>query len=69
MIETSKKFSKEIPFVRIDFYEVNNQIKFKEITFTPSIKFLTDGYNSYPGTKLDIGKLRSCIKIYFFLLE
>lgn len=35
MIELSEKLSKDIPFVRIDFYEVNNKIKFGEITFYP----------------------------------
>jgi len=31
----SKKLSKEIPFVRVDLYEINNEIYFGEMTFYP----------------------------------
>jgi TupA-like ATPgrasp len=33
MIELSKKLSRDFPHVRVDFYYVNNQIKFGEMTF------------------------------------
>lgn len=35
MIEFAKKLSKEIPFVRVDFYETNEQLYFGELTFYP----------------------------------
>ena len=33
MIELSKKISKEIPHVRVDFYEINGKVYFGELTF------------------------------------
>jgi hypothetical protein len=36
MIEYSKKLSVGFPFVRVDFYEVNGQPIFGEMTFTPA---------------------------------
>ena len=35
MVEFSKKISKSIPFVRIDWYEINGKLYFGEITFYP----------------------------------
>lgn len=35
MLYLSEKLSKDIPFVRVDFYYVNNKIYFGELTFTP----------------------------------
>jgi hypothetical protein len=35
MVELAEFLSKEIPFVRIDFYNINGQIYFGEFTFTP----------------------------------
>lgn len=35
MIELAEFLSEEIPFVRVDFYETNNQIYFGELTFHP----------------------------------
>ena len=36
MIEISKNVSKEFPFVRVDFYECNNEPILGELTFTPA---------------------------------
>lgn len=36
MLEYSKKLSKEFPFVRADFYEVDSKPVFGELTFTPA---------------------------------
>lgn len=33
MIEVAKKLSKPFPFVRVDFYQIDNQIKVGELTF------------------------------------
>ena len=35
MVELAEKLSAGIPFVRVDFYEVDNQIYFGELTFFP----------------------------------
>lgn len=35
MIDISKKLSKNIPFVRVDLYNIENQIYFSELTFSP----------------------------------
>ena len=39
MIELAKILSKGIPFVRVDFYEVNGKIYFGELTFFPGCGF------------------------------
>ncbi|MFV8808138.1 ATP-grasp fold amidoligase family protein [Aerococcus urinaeequi] len=39
MIELAEKLAKNIPFVRVDFYEVNNQLIFGEMTFYPGAGF------------------------------
>lgn len=35
MLELSKKLSRDIPFVRVDWYEIDNKIFFGELTFYP----------------------------------
>lgn len=39
MIELAEKLSADIPFLRVDFYEVNKQIYFGELTFFPASGF------------------------------
>ena len=39
MIELSKQLSANIPFLRVDFYEINNSIYFSELTFFPGSGF------------------------------
>lgn len=39
MLDIAKKLSKDIPFVRIDLYDIKNKIYFGEITFYPSAGF------------------------------
>lgn len=36
MVEYAKLLSKDIPFLRVDLYEINNKIYFSELTFFPS---------------------------------
>lgn len=36
MLEIARKLSKDIPFVRVDLYDINNKIYFGEMTFYPS---------------------------------
>lgn len=39
MLELSKKLSKDIPFVRVDWYEINGKLYFGELTFYPGSGF------------------------------
>ena len=39
MIMLSEKLSKDIPFVRVDFYEINGKVYFGELTFYPGSGF------------------------------
>ena len=39
MIKLAEKLSQEIPFVRVDFYEVKGKIYFGELTFFPGCGF------------------------------
>lgn len=39
MIKLSSILSKDFPFVRVDFYLVNNKIYFEELNFTPGSGF------------------------------
>lgn len=40
MLELSRELSKDIPFLRTDFYEVNHKLYFGELTFFPSSGFI-----------------------------
>ena len=40
MIYVSRQLSKDIPFVRIDLYEINGRVYFSEITFSPCAGWL-----------------------------
>ena len=35
MMELAQKLSKDLPFIRVDFYNVNGKIFFGELTFFP----------------------------------
>ena len=35
MLKLSKKLAQDIPFVRIDWYEINGKLYFGELTFFP----------------------------------
>ncbi len=39
MLELAEKLSKNIPFVRVDFYEIDNRVYFGELTFYPGSGF------------------------------
>lgn len=39
MVELAEKLAKDIPFVRVDFYEVKEQVYFGELTFYPGSGF------------------------------
>ena len=57
MIEISKTLSKNIPFVRVDLYEINNRVYFSELTFSPCggfVPFSTYKQDLYVGEMLDL---------------
>ncbi|MBD7909417.1 glycosyl transferase [Sporosarcina sp. Sa3CUA8] len=47
MIKISENLSKEFPFVRVDFFEVNKEVIFSEMTFTPGGGLMTIEPNEY----------------------
>lgn len=54
MLSLAKKLSKPFPFVRVDFYNIDGQIYFGELTFTPAAGiqyFSPDGYDEFYGSK------------------
>ncbi len=59
MIELSKKLSKGIPFVRVDFYQKGEQIYFGELTFYPGSgmeEFTPDEWDEKLGGWLNLPK-------------
>lgn len=53
MIELSEKLSRNIPFIRVDFYEVNGKVYFGELTFFPGAgfqKFKPESYDYMLGS-------------------
>ncbi len=40
MIEIAKELSKDIPFLRVDLYEINHKVYFSELTFSPCAGFM-----------------------------
>ena len=62
MVALSRKLSKNIPFVRVDFYSVNGKSVFGEMTFYPSDarkKFYPEEYNKIIGDYFQLPKLNS----------
>lgn len=61
MVELAEKLSKNIPFVRVDFYVVNDKIYFGELTFYPGSgmeEFTPDEWDYILGTWLDISNVK-----------
>ena len=62
MIEYAKILSNGIPFVRVDFYDVNNIVYFGEMTFYPNAgyhKFLSMEQDIEIGAMLDLSSIDS----------
>ncbi len=57
MIEYAERLSKDIPFLRVDFYDVNGDIYFGELTFYPA-----SGFGAFTDTDWDC-KLGEWIKL------
>ncbi len=59
MIEKANILSKKIPFIRVDFYEINEKIYFGELTFFPSSgfeKFEPQEWNRKFGDMIELPK-------------
>lgn len=59
MVELAEKLSKEIPFVRVDFYCINEQIYFGEMTLCPASgfgRFTSDEWDRRLGNWLELPK-------------
>ncbi len=60
MVELASKLSSNIPFLRVDFYEVNDKVYFGELTFFPASgmsKFYPEIWDEKLGKLLDISKV------------
>lgn len=59
MVELAEILAKDIPFVRIDFYNLDGRIYVGEMTFTPGLflRFNPSGADRYLGKFLDINDL------------
>lgn len=59
MKEYARKLSKGTPFLRVDFYEIDGELYFGELTFTPGsglTKFYPSYWESYWGEKIILDK-------------
>jgi len=57
MIEFAERLSKDIPFLRVDFYEVNGQLYFGELTFYPGSgfeEFTPESYDELLGRWIEL---------------
>ena len=61
MLEISKKFAADFSFVRVDFYEIEDQIYLSELTFTPFnvlMNYKDKNQSIYLGSLLNITKIK-----------
>ncbi len=59
MIKLAEKLAENIPFLRVDFYEVDDKVYFGELTFFPASgfgKFTPESWDMNIGKYLDLGK-------------
>lgn len=54
MVESAKKLSKGFPEVRVDFYDIDGQAVFGEMTFTTGFGYYSDEYYDHLGSKIDL---------------
>lgn len=57
MMEECGKLTKDFPFVRADFYDIDGQLVFGELTFTPETLLLSDDFNNFIGEKIDLNRV------------
>ncbi len=61
MIELANKLSKGIPFIRVDFYEINGKVYFGELTFYPAsgfAKFEPEEWDKKLGDLIDLSLVK-----------
>lgn len=61
MVKFAEKLSKDIPFLRVDFYEINGRLYFGELTFYPGSgleKFEPEYYDEILGSWLDLSGVK-----------
>ena len=60
MVEVCRLLSKPFPVVRVDLYQVNNQVYFGEMTFTPggNRNYFTQEYFLELGSKIDLTSVK-----------
>ena len=67
MIVLSKELSKDFPFVRVDFYEINGKVYVGEMTFTPGGAFgvyKPHAFDEKMGEWLNLNKLNPEYLLY-----
>lgn len=62
MIEVATKVSKDFPHVRVDFYDIDDEAVFGEMTFTPAFGYYSEEYHKYLGSKIDLSKVEKLLK-------
>lgn len=65
MIKLAEKLSKNIPHVRVDFYIINNQVYFGEMTFFDAAgfdKFTPEKYDEILGNYIDLTDLKTDVE-------
>lgn len=63
MLEVTKKLSKDIPQVRVDFYDIEGEAVFGEMTFTTGFGYFSEEYYEYLGTKIDLRRVEMLPKM------
>lgn len=61
MIQIAEKLAQNIPFVRVDLYEINNKLYFGELTFFPGAgltKFEPDEFDRKFGDLIDLSLVK-----------
>lgn len=61
MVELAERLSENIPFVRVDFYEINGKIYFGELTFYPGSgfeEFTPEEWDYTLGSWIDLSKVK-----------
>jgi hypothetical protein len=62
MVALAEILADRLPYVRIDFYQIENKIIFGEVTFYPGdgkYEFFPDEYNKIIGDQLQLPKLEN----------
>lgn len=63
MIEVAKKLSKDIPQVRVDFYDIDGDVIFGEMTFTTGFGYFSKDFYNYLGSKINLEEVKKISKV------